>query len=208
MADDLKATQTLHYSPTPDERYIRLVTVYLAVGEEIESSLRPCSLDELGRPVYVALSYVWVDPDLVEAITCDNATLYVTKNLKTALQYLRHATETRVFWIDAICMNQRDIEERNSYVQSMREIYSSAQEVLIWLGPQSVNSCWMAFELMDLLARSSREGEHLFPSSDDDAGRPLWDDFTFLCARPWFRRFGSARRWRSPEKPLSCAGLK
>ena len=185
MADDLEATQTFHYSPTQDERHIRLVTVYPGVGEEIKCSLRPCCLDEPERPVYVALSYVWGDPDLVEAITCDNATLRVTKNLKTALRYLRHTTETRVFWIDAICINQKDIVERNSHVQSMKEIYSSAQEVLIWLGVESADSS-MAFEMMDLLARSSCEDKHLFPSSDE--GRPLWNAFASLCARPWFRR--------------------
>jgi hypothetical protein len=69
----------------------------------------------------------------------------------------------------------------------MREIYCSAQEVLICLGPDSDDSP-MAFELIDLLARSLREGEHLFSSIDGDTGRSLWEDYTSLCDRIWFKR--------------------
>jgi hypothetical protein len=185
MAHKPEAAPTFRYSPTEYARNIRLVTISPGFEEEIRCSLTPWSLDD--RTTYLALSYVWGDPDLVEDIICDNAMLSVTKNLKTALRYLRHATESRVFWIDAICINQKDIEERNRHVHNMREIYYCAQEVLIWLGPESEDSL-LAFELIDLLARSFREGEHLFPSSEEDIGRPLWEAYTSLCGRPWFRR--------------------
>lgn len=39
-------------------------------------------------------------------------------------------------WIDAICINQDDIEERNSQVGSMSRIYGQAQLVLGWLGQE------------------------------------------------------------------------
>jgi hypothetical protein len=37
-------------------------------------------------------------------------------------------------WIDAICINQRDLVERNQQVNMMIEIYSEAEETLIWMG--------------------------------------------------------------------------
>lgn len=45
----------------------------------------------------------------------------------------------RMFWIDALCINQQDIEERIQQIQIMGKIHSSADQVLIWLGPERKN---------------------------------------------------------------------
>jgi hypothetical protein len=205
MAYDLEPLKTFRYLPTEHVRDIRLVIIYPGVEEEIKCSLTPWSLDD--QPRFIALSYVWGDPALVEEVICDNATLPVTKNLKTAMRSLRHATEGRTFWIDAICINQKDTEERNRHVRSMREIYSSAQEVLIWLGPESADSP-IAFELMDMLARSLREGEHLFPSSDADEGRPFWEAYASICGRPWFRRVWVRQEVAVAKKAILMCGTQ
>jgi Heterokaryon incompatibility protein (HET) len=43
-------------------------------------------------------------------------------------------------WIDAICINQNDIEERNAQVKRMRDIYTQLSYVLVWLGKQCPGS--------------------------------------------------------------------
>lgn len=66
-------------------------------------------------------------------IFIDGVASLVTMNLEVALRYLRHVSEKRVMWIDAICINQRDIEERGS-VMHMGSVYSGASRVIAWLG--------------------------------------------------------------------------
>jgi hypothetical protein len=58
----------------------------------------------------------------------------VTRNCGLALGYLRKTDSTWVLWIDAICINQEDDKERGHQVAIMRDVYSRAIEVLIWLG--------------------------------------------------------------------------
>jgi hypothetical protein len=85
-------------------------------------------------PKYEALSYTWGSEDSQNAILLDGKTFLVRDNLWEALIRLRMRDEERVLWIDAICINQDDISERNQQVRIMPHIYTRAQVVLVWLG--------------------------------------------------------------------------
>ncbi|KAF2679376.1 hypothetical protein K458DRAFT_394070 [Lentithecium fluviatile CBS 122367] len=63
--------------------------------------------------------------------------LRIRKNLATALRYLRRKRESRVLWIDSLCINQDDAEERSRQVARMAEIYALAPRVVVWLGKSS-----------------------------------------------------------------------
>src|SRR4051812_36530342 len=63
----------------------------------------------------------------------------VTRELGLALKYLRRPQD-RILWIDAICINQEDHEERNHQVQMMALIYNSAAQVCVWLGEDNDDS--------------------------------------------------------------------
>jgi len=67
-------------------------------------------------------------------IICDNQKVSVGQELYDALRRLRLTDRPRLIWIDALCINQHDINERNAQVTHMREIYSKADHVLIWVG--------------------------------------------------------------------------
>ncbi|KAH9213732.1 heterokaryon incompatibility protein-domain-containing protein [Leptodontidium sp. 2 PMI_412] len=56
------------------------------------------------------------------------------ENLYAALRWLRKYTQTRRIWIDAICMNQDDTNERNEQIHHMRRIYSETMDCFVWLG--------------------------------------------------------------------------
>jgi hypothetical protein len=58
----------------------------------------------------------------------------VTPNCLAILQHFREATERRTLWIDAICINQDDIDERGAQVALMDVVYTRAAKVLVWLG--------------------------------------------------------------------------
>jgi len=83
---------------------------------------------------YEALSCVLGKPSPMHVISCNSEEFAVGRNLETALRRLRSNTVARVVWIDAICINQADLDERPSQLQIMGDIYSKARHVLIWLG--------------------------------------------------------------------------
>ena len=92
-------------------------------------------------PKYEALSYAWGSAENPSSVDIGaNAVLSITQDLATALPYLRHETQARVFWIDAICVNQQDLKERSQQVERMRDIFSLADRVVVWLGPETHDS--------------------------------------------------------------------
>ncbi|KAK7936130.1 hypothetical protein PG985_001625 [Apiospora marii] len=91
------------------------------------------------KPVYNTVSYVWGDPSLAEKkIDVDGTSLGVTPNLHRLLRNLRSSQDGgKLLWIDAICINQQDVAERNHQVAMMRQIYEQCCVDLVWLGPTS-----------------------------------------------------------------------
>ena len=91
--------------------------------------------DKSKCPQYEALSYVWGGPPGPNTIVVRNQHVHVTSNLESALRHLRYQDHARVLWIDALCINQDDLRERNHQVRQMRFIYQFASRVIVWLGP-------------------------------------------------------------------------
>jgi hypothetical protein len=81
---------------------------------------------------YKALSYCWESSECGIPISLNGKDFYVTKNLAAALEHIQY--EPGLYWIDAICINQADVEERSLQVSRMKGIYSQASEVIVWLG--------------------------------------------------------------------------
>lgn len=106
------------------------------------------------KPTYEALSYTWGPPENDMArITIEHqeqdqpnppvlrrGSLGARSNLISALCQLRHQSEPRDVWIDAICIDQDDITHKGHQVTMMGEIYSHASRVIVWLGPASHES--------------------------------------------------------------------
>jgi len=113
---------------------IRIIVLHPAHSQSAEIQ---CDIwhTRLGRRCnYIALSYTWGDPEHKHTILVNSRKFEVTTNLRDALCYLRNAERPSIFWIDAICINQDDIDERNQQVQIMRDIYSGAECVYAWIG--------------------------------------------------------------------------
>ncbi|RTE83193.1 hypothetical protein BHE90_002270 [Fusarium euwallaceae] len=127
-------------------------------------------------PAFVALSYVWGDPNIKELISLDNQPFPVTKNLAAALKQIRnkwtledspHRVES--LWVDAICINQRKPDERTQQVQLMGRIYKSAAVVLAWLGPSDHS---LAFSSITLLAREMADNTGRKKLNEEKLSRP------------------------------------
>jgi Heterokaryon incompatibility protein (HET) len=105
---------------------------------EVQCRLRHAPLK--GITSFNALSYTWGSTDNLVPISLDGSRMDITPNLHSALLQLRKEDDPVVFWIDALCINQRDIKERNRQVRRMAEIYQAAAEVVIWLGDSDHDS--------------------------------------------------------------------
>jgi hypothetical protein len=201
----------LKYTPLPSPRFIRVLV--LSSGEytdNITCSLRPVDLDE--HPQYDALSYVWGDRSNPTNITCDGHSIRVTKNLGAALRRLRDRSLDQVVWVDALCINQADLDERNAQVRMMADIYRKASLVKVYLGEMTPDSLAAMHILQTLcgaaLDDSRTEEEEInilqvaywqgkfdgFPSSKS----PDWESF-----QEFFRQEYFSRMWVLQEVALA-----
>lgn len=74
------------------------------------------------------------------------------RNLKDALKRLRSTHTQRIIWTDAICINQKNSEEKARQLKLMREIYSKATRVLVWLGEETGGKAEQAFDRIESIA--------------------------------------------------------
>lgn len=115
---------------------------------------------------YTALSYCWGSPEPSEIINIHiREDVYFLKVRKNLYDYLflveaeaRNGIEVPWLWIDAICIDQSNTEERNQQVQQMGRVYREAQEVIVWLGRD--------FELSFLLCNVRDLGAETVDSRD------------------------------------------
>jgi hypothetical protein len=123
------------YTPLSGEDAIRVLHLHPGVGPEaIQCNLVHTSFDD--APPYEGLSYVWGSSSKDFAIRCNEKTLAVTRSVHEALKHLRHPTETRVLWVDAVAIDQDNLLEKNDQVAKMSKIYQKAKRSICFLGPK------------------------------------------------------------------------
>jgi hypothetical protein len=182
------------------------------------------SLDDASLK-YIALSYVW-GLDMSQIPLLVNGTEFkATANLFDFLARYRKISyavpkwELANFplWIDAVCINQEDIPERNSQVQMMGSIYRSATRTISWLGPDDDDSdtamrilkdvfpkMMDSIQKRDLLAWLDPQQTNLWQESELRAGTSnvthnnFWHSCQRILQRPYF-----TRSWITQELVLS-----
>ena len=115
----------------------------------------------------------------------------VTLSVYEALQQIRSKHESRYLWIDAICIDQYNLQERGHQVQQMSLIYQKAERVVIWLGQGT--------EETDLVMDSMKQLHNIFVEKEGDWRQLAWfwikaspagcyEGMRLILSRPWFRR--------------------
>lgn len=153
----------------------------------LHGALESTSLSK--RPDYVAVSYTWADSDgdrsLCEEIFLGNlwTPLPITSNCASALRRLRSGHQTQTLWIDSICINQFSADEKSHQVGLMRDIYSRATSVAIFLGgDEDAPDTRLLKETADSLFYGGNQGDVTWTASHDHiAVRALFD-------RPYWSR--------------------
>ncbi|KAF8856740.1 hypothetical protein BDZ45DRAFT_789795, partial [Acephala macrosclerotiorum] len=106
-------------------------------GHTLECELLHTSLET--APPYSALSYVWgeIKPDQRIRVKRGHWSwneLLVTPHLLVALKRLRRPSEPCYLWVDQLCIDQSNKEERSWQVEFMKEIYAKAEKTIVWFG--------------------------------------------------------------------------
>ncbi|KAK5007101.1 hypothetical protein LTR28_005684, partial [Elasticomyces elasticus] len=106
---------------------------------------------------YEALSYTWGGQTPDVPIECDGCQVLVTRNLDIALRHFRHQyAGVRKLWVDAICIDQSNLKEREAQVSIMKAIYHFAKTVLIWIGEAGPEGD-IAFEALHRIRQDFRD---------------------------------------------------
>ncbi|KAG0647891.1 Heterokaryon incompatibility protein [Hyphodiscus hymeniophilus] len=194
----------------------------------------PNTRDKAGKEPFTALSYFWGEGDPIHEITItsyktaterlgreeelwqktfgehaagwsESGTIHVRANLYVALKRFRHKEKCVNTWIDALCINQRDLKERSAQVKQMHQLYTYADKVSVWLGdgsgkhaPQPGACFEFLREILDLnpwdtpLDDRMTNAQHQSDLSED--ARNIVD----LMCNKWF-----SRRWIIQELALA-----
>lgn len=157
---ELGAASMFVYLPLIRQDSFRLLVLLPGTGDnEIQ-----CQIDEYtfeqpilasnntpSVPTYTALSYTWGTSNKEACIRINWKHFFVTDNLFSALKALRRTSTQVILWVDAICINQADVKEKQRQVLQMRRIYEHAATVIIWLGLGSDSSD----EAMELMSQAA-----------------------------------------------------
>lgn len=198
---DLALTHAVpfQYRTVADGDVFRLAVILPGTG----SAPIECQLiwESASRPLrdYICLSYCWETTVQDAAILCDGYRFSVTRNLYRALQSLRKPTANLLIWIDQICINQEDYQERSHQVSIMKDIFSHAKEVNVWLGEEDDRSKKLC-EYAKKMGRGEDSPKNTWKStlSRIMTQRQLEDAIQSLLQRPWFQRV-----WVIPEVALA-----
>ena len=224
---------SLEYRPLRDFE-IRLVSFKKGQGDSSPFELQLDHFEAPKAPSYIALSYVWGDPKNSHPVNVNSRNFNVTQNLYEALLHIYELSsifeeglsrrsesgQADLFlWVDALCINQRDIDEKSKQVPKMTGIFSSAYTVLIWLGSfEKLGRKILGIELLlHVLESMSPLDEFprptltfvLSPGPRDpgDAAIRLLETYMEIMRNDWFRRGWVVQEYAlSQQKPCALLG--
>ncbi|KAK7177268.1 heterokaryon incompatibility protein [Paraphaeosphaeria sporulosa] len=143
----------------------------------------------------------------------------ITKNLRDALWQLRENRKNLTSWIDAVCINQEDLQEKSVQVGLMATIYQQAYKTIVWLGPSDNSSD----SIVDYLNEFGAKAEACHMEAGHEPHKKLWQDMASMTtANQWLAQpdvsvkdvqslqklFYSVSGWYDQDNLLPVAGIK
>jgi Heterokaryon incompatibility protein (HET) len=185
------------YNDLPSSDSIRLLE--LLPGSGVQPLICHVVIADLNqKPLYEAISYVWGKRQYRGKIACDGKLLSITMSLQEALRRFRDEKKTRVLWADAICINQKDDEERSRQVRLMDKIYAFASCVLVWLGPDEKGDAQETFSLVREMNQFYNDQRKVHGSVNgvtrlrhdelDQCNIKRWESLSKMMRSQWFTR--------------------
>ena len=164
---------------------------------------------------YFALSYTWGNLENKGSIKLGEHELCITSNLEAALRQMRKIQpqwggKESYWWIDAICINQEDLAERNQQVSMMRRIYKNSSGVHIWLGVGGEDSA-IGMSMIERLSQVPKLGpgepDIQYPNEPDEQKLLHWKAVAALFQRQWWERIWVRQETALGKWPkIHCGG--
>lgn len=205
---------------------IRILTLFPGSFEDpICCQLSHVDLNQSTLDHYEAVSYAWGDQLFLHSIYLCNEELETSKSVRSsrfcelrvvysvygALRQFRHENASRKLWIDGICINQKDLQERGHQIQLMRNIYCHARSVLVWLG--DYEQAPYSFRKLDsvIVAAAFRHvadiGSYFLGDGVPAVSEDVFLTLVTIYQRPWFRRLWVLQEVLLPRGPIdACLG--
>lgn len=183
----------------PSRRQIRLLRVE-PDPSDLSAVLETVSLDD--SPKYTALSYTWGTE------VCGGAGIAlgrpegrswrqpITKNLRAVLEHLCAGGAPVTLWVDALCINQADVEEKSHQITLMRDVYSQAEATCVWLGPAADDSDLAMATIGELYESRT----YVLP--DGALSEAHLEAINALMGREWWSRIWVLQGWSPSFVPV------
>lgn len=172
-------------------------------------------------PQYEALSYAWGEPIFPERLYLPSGYLAITKNLAAALRHLRYPDRSRRMWVDAVCINQQDDNEKGHQVSLMAQVYRNTQCGLAWLGEGDKDTCKGFAMIKDVAAFAKKKlvfgSRHTYFEAIarllDEKSKSIlvelakWPNLHLISnvlLLPWFQRLWIVQEAALPSKFTLC----
>lgn len=142
------STSSIYSEPPVDGKHIRLIRVTKAEDDQTvrcEFSSWPIG----STPPYNAISYTWGDQENTAMIMLNGVETTVRANCAYVLRQSHWHDHNGYVWIDALCINQDDIAEKNVQVAMMGDIYKHAERVLACVGAHADDSEYLLRVIQD-----------------------------------------------------------
>ncbi|PQE11398.1 HET domain-containing protein [Rutstroemia sp. NJR-2017a BVV2] len=152
-----------------------------------------------GSGNYDALSYVWGDSSQTQKLIVNGRVIDITQNLAFALQCVRDRNISRHLWVDAICINQNDDEEKSDQVAKMAHTFRCSKRVLVFLG--SDDDCSEVFDYFDGVTLDGGGSG----SAKSGITLGVLKAFWALLLKPWWSRIWVIQEFVcAPELTVGC----
>ncbi|KAK0112373.1 hypothetical protein ONS96_001616 [Cadophora gregata f. sp. sojae] len=158
------------------------------------------------------LSYTWGTEEPTEVLELSGQKFLIRKNLDAFLRTMRNSGGPYIrFWIDAVCIDQTSVSERNRQLPRIIEVYEDADVVTCWVGEPDECSNMALSLVLDLtpthyVGRGMLfERQWLGVKDREHFPRRLAALYRFLC-RPYFRRIWVAQELAAARRPYIVCG--
>lgn len=147
---------------------IRLITISAGQFDDpLVCTLSHTDLNANNAYEYETISYCWGNAAQRDLILLNGLRISVPSSSAAALRCVRLCQSDRTVWLDAICINQDDLEERARQVAIMGAIYRKGAQNLIYLGDEDVGE---ARDGITAILKEASETEGSFTRLRNDLG--------------------------------------
>lgn len=146
---------------------------------------------------FEVLSFIPSEVEASAHICINGQRCSVAPELSLLLRRFRDRHKPRILWIDVLCINYYDIEEKTCQVSILKDIYAAATRILVYLGAEADDSHLLYERIADWIpwVEKVKTGKASATIFETDAN-PRWEDaqlkehlknaYSKILQRPWF----------------------